>query len=135
MRMTMLALPLLLLAGCAGGEQGPPKLTEKQTLKLERELEGKTPGDKVSCVYRRGSNSLTAISDEVLIYRDSSRLVYKNELIGRCSGLTSGDTLVIRTYGSQYCKGDIGYVVDLNSGIQRGSCALGDFTPYRSPKK
>ncbi len=135
MRMTMLALPLLLLTGCATAAEEPqPKLTEKQMQRLQKELDGKVPGEKVSCISRFGNISFTAISDEVLLYRASSKLVYKNRLIGRCSGLSWGDTLVVRTYGSQYCRGDIAHTIDLPTGISRGSCALGDFVPYSTPK-
>ena len=136
MRMTTLALPLLLLTGCATTDSPPPKLTEKQMERLQKELAGKEPGEKVACVTRlRSFDSLQAISDEVLLYRQSSKLIYKNELIGRCSGISRGDTLVLRTFGSQYCRGDMAYAVDLVTGMQRGACALGDFIPYRTPKK
>ncbi len=75
---------------------------------------------------------MTPISDSVILYKVSNKLVYKNDLIGSCNGLKYGDTLVIQTFGSQYCRGDIARTVDLPVGIQSGACALGDFTPYRA---
>ena len=39
--------------------------------------------------------------------------------------------LVTRSQGSQLCRGDIGTVTDMTSGMVVGSCALGDFVPYK----
>jgi len=122
----------LLLAACAGGNE-PPRLTEKQAARLEAALQGKVAGEPVSCVNRYPAASLTAISDSVLLYRVSGRLVYRNDLIGSCSGLSRGDTLVVRTYGTQYCRGDMARSADLVTGSITGGCALGSFTPYRAP--
>lgn len=123
----------LILAGCAGGTE-PPRLTERQAARLEAALEGKVAGEPVSCVDSRPSASLTAISDSVLLYRVSGRLIYRNDLIGGCSGLSRGDTLIVRpTMGTQYCRGDMARSADLVNGMVTGACALGSFTPYRTP--
>jgi hypothetical protein len=132
MRIAML-LPLLLLVGCVTGPDTPPKLTEKQTQALEKDLAGKVAGEKVSCISQSGGNDMHVISDDVLLYRISRNLVYKNELLGRCAGLSRGDTLVVELHGSQYCRGDLARVVDLTTGMLGGGCALGDFIPYRTP--
>lgn len=124
----------LLLAACAVGDQ-PARLTEKQTAALERALAGKVASEPVSCVVRQPAADLTAISDSVLLYRVSSRLVYRNDLIGSCSGLGRGDTLVVQTSGSQYCRGDIARSADLPTGMVTGGCALGSFIPFRAPDR
>lgn len=129
-----LCLAPLLLAGCSGSYE-PPRLTEKQTSELERALAGKVAGEKTSCVSRSSQSNLTAISSSVLLYRVSGRLIYRNDLIGSCSGLSRGDTLIIRTWGSQYCRGDMLTSANLMTGMVTGNCALGDFTPYREPGK
>ncbi|WP_176592481.1 hypothetical protein [Sphingobium sp. EM0848] len=133
MRPWIILAPLL-LAGCSGSYE-PPRLTEKQTGELEKALAGKVAGEKTSCVNRESQANLTAISSSVLLYRVSGRLVYRNDLIGSCPGLTRGDTLIIKSWGSQYCRGDIATSADLPTGMVTGSCALGDFTPYRTPGK
>ncbi|SCW79771.1 hypothetical protein SAMN02927924_02932 [Sphingobium faniae] len=133
MRPWIMLAPLL-LAGCAGSYEAP-RLTEKQTVELEKALAGKVPGEKVSCINMRPQNSFRAISGNVLLYRMSGNLIYKNELIGGCPGLARGDTMIIRPFGSQYCRGDIATSADLTTGMTTGSCALGDFTPYRTPGK
>lgn len=124
----------LLLAACTGSYE-PKPLTEKQTAELDKALIGKVAGDKVSCINRQQQTNLTVISNNVLLYKVSSKLVYKNELIGSCNGLTRGDILIVRSFGSQLCRGDMTSTADRMSGMLSGACALGDFTPYRAPKK
>ncbi len=133
MRAWMCLAPLM-LAACAGGDQ-PARLTEKQAARLEAALEGKVPGEPLKCVSRFSGSSLTAISEGVLLYRVSGHLVYRNDLNGSCTGLGRGDTLIIRPTGagSQYCRGDIVRSADLVTGSITGGCALGSFTPYRTP--
>ncbi|WP_088184133.1 hypothetical protein [Sphingobium sp. Z007] len=123
----------LLLAACTGSYE-PTPLTDKQAAKLDKALAGKVAGEKVSCINREPQSNLTVISNNVLLYRVSRKLVYKNELIGSCSGLTYGDTMIVRSYGSQMCRGDFTTTANLQTGITTGACALGDFIPYRTPK-
>jgi hypothetical protein len=132
---SLIILAPILLAACATGPEGPPKLTEKQTQALEKALDGKVAGEKLSCISQYRQTNLQVISDEVLLYKVSSRLVYKNELFGRCSGLARGDTLITQSFTGQLCRGDIARVANLTSGTLSGSCALGDFIPYRTPGK
>lgn len=131
MRMSVFLLPIL-LAGCAGTYE-PAPLSEKQAAKLEKALEGRVPGEKVNCISQFTRANMTVISDNVLLYRAGS-VIYRNDLIGSCAGLTRGDTLITRSFGSQLCRGDIARTANLQAGFQTGSCALGDFTPYRKPR-
>ncbi|HWV12941.1 MAG TPA: hypothetical protein VN110_06560 [Sphingobium sp.] len=135
MRAWMCLAPLM-LAACADGNE-PARLTEKQAVRLEEALNGKVAGEPVSCVSRYPGASLTAISESVLLYRVSGRLIYRNDLNGSCTGLGRGDTLVIKPTGagSQYCRGDIVRSADLVTGSITGGCALGSFTPYRAPDR
>lgn len=134
MRARMIVAAAAMLAGCTGTYE-PMPLTPKQTTALEKALAGKVAGEKQACISQMPRNEMRVISDSVLLYRVSDRLVYRNDLIGSCSGLVRGDTLVTRSFGSQYCRGDIAHVANLQTGTLSGSCALGDFTPYRTPKK
>ncbi|MBZ9646333.1 hypothetical protein K9B33_02150 [Sphingobium sp. 3R8] len=123
----------LLLAACTGSYK-PTPLTDKQATKLDKALAGKVAGEKVSCINREPQTNLTVISNNVLLYKVNRKLVYKNDLIGSCSGLTYGDTMIVRSYGSQMCRGDFTTTANLQTGITTGACALGDFIPYRAPK-
>lgn len=129
-----ICLTPLMLAACTGSYT-PTPLTDKQAATLDKALAGKVAGEKVSCINREPQTNLTVISNNVLLYRVSRRLVYKNELIGSCNGLTSGDTMITRSFGSQLCRGDIATSANLLTGMTTGSCALGDFIPYRAPGK
>lgn len=131
MRASICLVPLM-LAACAGGSE-PQRLTEKQAARLEAALEGKVAGEPVNCVSRYPGSSLTAVSESMLLYRVSGRLIYRNDLIGSCTGLGRGDTLIIKPTGSQYCRGDLARSADLVTGSITGGCALGSFTPYRTP--
>jgi Family of unknown function (DUF6491) len=131
MRMALFVVPLL-LAGCASNGE-PPRLTERQAARLESALAGKVAGEPVSCISRYPQSNLTAISDSVLLYRVSSRLIYRNDLMGGCHGISRGDTLIVTSHGSQYCRGDMAKSANLSSGMITGACALGTFTPYRTP--
>jgi hypothetical protein len=132
------SLGLLVVAALTGSaaiaDGKPPKLSEREARNLSRALEGKQPGPPTSCVRMGlGSDGLRAISDEVLIYKIDSKLTYRNDVSGRCSGLSSGGALLLKPTNNQYCRGDIAQVLDLSSRIPIGSCALGDFVPYRTP--
>lgn len=123
----------LLLAACTGSYE-PTPLTDKQAIKLDKALAGKVAGEKISCINRVPQTSLTVVSNSVLLYRVNRKLVYRNDLIGSCNGLTYGDTMIVRSYGSQMCRGDFTTTANLQTGITTGACALGDFIPYRAPK-
>ena len=85
-RTGMLMAPLL-LAACTGSYT-PQPLTDKQTADLDKALAGKVAGEKMSCINREPQTNLTVISNNVVLYKVSRKLVYKNELIGSCNGLT-----------------------------------------------
>lgn len=121
----------LLLGACATGPAQEVRLDPREARELARALEGKVPGDPVSCVSTLSGVNLRAIGDHTLVYRVNRNLTYRNDLVGACTGLRFGDTLVLQVQGSQYCRGDIAQVVNLTSGSLSGSCALGDFIPYR----
>lgn len=136
MRNIILAVGLATLAACT---QGPPveqKLGVREAERLDKLLAGKVPGEPVRCISSFNASQLQVLGDNVLVYRVSKKLLYRNNLEGGCNGLAQGDTLVMnRVIASQYCRGDIARVVDLRNNITRGSCSLGDFIPYRPAEK
>ena len=131
------AMPLLLLAGCAAGQgrsEAPP-LTEKQMAILEKELGGKVAGEPVRCISQSDARNMIRVSDTVVLFRASGKLVWRNDLRGSCNGLGDDrDIVVSEQFGtSQSCENDTWRMVDRLSGIQGGFCMLGQFTPYRKP--
>lgn len=135
MKTIFLALLLLPVAACTQTTATEPKLGEREAADLAKVLEGKVPGEPVSCISAFRNSNLRALGDNTLIYPVNKDLVYRNTLSGPCNGLSMGDSLVMVRTSTQYCRGDLARVVNLQSRTQSGSCALGDFVPYRTPGK
>lgn len=122
------------LSACAqtDAESTPAALTDKQSALLAKELDGKTAGRPVNCISDFNADNVIRVSDDMLLFRVSGRLVYQNKLRSTCPGLArDSDILVFELFGSQKCSGDVVKLVDRTSGIQGGFCSLGDFIPYR----
>jgi hypothetical protein len=129
----LLATPLL-LAGCMVGDadSSPAPIAEKDAKLLAKELKGKVAGKPQSCISRFGNDNIIRISDDMLLFRESGRLVYQNKLRGRCPGLARDDDVIVtESFGGQTCSGDIIRLVDRFSGIPGPVCGLGEFIPYR----
>ncbi len=126
-----------LLASCAQGGTSAPSaepLTPKQAKILDKQLGGKVAGEPVRCLSSTGTYDTIRVSDDILLYRQSGRLVYRNDLKGRCPGLgRDSDIMVVRQFGGSTCSGDFFHLVDRSSGIRGPTCVLGDFVPYRKP--
>lgn len=132
---SLLILPLATLAACGDIDSTPAPLTEKQTERLDKELAGKVAGTPVNCISDFNSTNMVRISDDILLYRVSGNLVYKNNLRSSCPGLArDNDIVVSEQFGSQKCRGDLLKLVDRTSGILGPVCSLGDFIPYRKDR-
>jgi len=135
LKLAILAFPLTLVAACGQVDSTPKPLTEKQSAMLMKELNGKVAGAPVNCISDFNATNTIRVSDNILLYRVSGRLVYQNTLRSACSGLArDNDIIVSEQFGSQKCKGDIIRLVDRTSGMSGGVCSLGEFVPYRSEK-
>ena len=125
------------LASCAPGGTdiaNPEPLNPKQAKLLDKQLGGKVAGAPVNCLSNTSTYDTIRVSDNILLYRSGSRLVYRNDLKGSCPGLArDSDIMVVRQFGSQTCSGDFFHLVDRSSGIRGPTCVLGDFVPYRKP--
>jgi hypothetical protein len=133
---SLLILPLATLAACGEMDSTPVPLTEKQTERLNKELAGKIAGEPVNCISTFSSDNMIRISDDILLYRVSGNLVYKNNLRSSCPGLArDSDIVVSEQFGSQKCRGDLLKLVDRTSGIPGPVCSLGEFVPYRKDRK
>ena len=130
-----LILPLMTLAACGAMESTPVPLTEKQTQRLDKELAGKIAGKPMTCISTFNAENMVRISDDILLYRVSGNLVYKNNLRSSCPGLgRDSDIVVMEQFGGQKCRGDLVRLVDRTSGIPGPVCSLGEFVPYRKNK-
>ena len=97
---------------------------------LAKALDGLTPGKAMTCIDPRRVNETQRIGDKIL-YKTSRHELYVTDTGGGCFGLRNGDAIITKSYSGQFCRGDIVRTVDLPAHIPSGSCAFGDFVPYR----
>jgi hypothetical protein len=123
-------LPLLIaLAGCTAVGQ-----REDERAELARQLAGRSGGEAQRCVSITQSAPLEIVDRQTLAYRVGST-IYVNRLENGCPGLRPTNTLVIETHGSQYCRGDWVRSLEPGASIPGPICPLGDFVPYRLPRR
>ena len=131
MRLLIFATAAVGLAACATAMSQPEQRSAKAQATYDKMLAGKTAGRPAKCLPLQRSNDMVVIDDDTILYRNG-RTTYVNKPLGSCSLLSRGSyALVTRSIGSQLCRGDIANVVDVSSGTTVGSCALGDFVPYK----
>lgn len=131
MRILLIGLAATLVAGCETAGDIPARSDRAQAT-YERALAGKTAGRAEKCLPLHRTRDMEKIDDTTILFRDGNT-IYVNTTLGACNGM--GDqsyALVTRNVGPQLCRGDIATVTDMTSGMTVGSCALGDFVPYRS---
>lgn len=126
--MIRVAVPaLLLLAGCA--TTATEQSDTRGRARLEKALAGLTPGEPMRCLHRDRFNQIRTFDGTILYVAGRNRM-WRNDVVGNCAGLRRGDIVVSKTFGSQYCEGDIIQTRSPTGGFLSGSCSLGKFTPY-----
>ena len=134
----MRSMSLLTLTVALGACSTTPQQmgrTAEADAHLQKLIAGKVPGEGLACLPHYRAKNMVVIDDNTIVFEDG-RTVYRNDFRGsQCSRLGSGFyALVTRTSGSGLCNGDIARVVDTSSGMHVGSCVLGDFVPYTTPR-
>ena len=130
MRYLLLA-SLVLISGCSA-QALEKKAAMTDEARLAEALEGLHPGKPQGCLTQ--SRRLTYHTESignVILYKIGRDLIYRNDTTGGCRGSALGESLVSVNPGPDLCRGQIIRSVNLNTGTETGSCALGDFTPYR----
>jgi hypothetical protein len=124
------ALPLVVLAAsCASIPPG-----RDDSADLAKELTGKVAEKSRSCISLDDARS-AKIFDDAILYRTSRRLNYVNAAKG-CRPFDPDPIFINEVRGgSQLCRGDLVRTVSRSGGIPGPFCVLGDFTPYRAPKR
>jgi hypothetical protein len=131
-------IPHILAAGLAGCAMAPPQQTaavdDRAQARLAQLVAGKVPGPPQSCLPVFRSPDMTVIDDRTIVFRESGARTWVMRPQNACNLLSAGPyALVTRRSGGQMCRGDIGQVVDPQSGASVGSCIVGDFVPYTRP--
>jgi hypothetical protein len=127
----IVALSLLpLMAGCM--EQRPMEMSARAQTELAAALEGRTAEAPRNCVSSRDLRGNRSAGEGAILFDGASRnMIYVNRPAAGCPELRMGYALKTRTPSTQLCSGDIVEVFDPTTGFSSGSCALGEFTPYR----
>ncbi len=135
-RIVSLGLIAAALASCSYAPPQAGMVDQRAQDKMARLLAGKVAGPPQSCLPHYRSREMTVIDDYTIAFRDGTNRVWITHPPGGCNGLGSGHyTLVTRQTTMGLCRGDIGQVTDLLSGATVGSCAMGDFVPYMTPRR
>jgi hypothetical protein len=132
MRTIALSLAALAVTGCTVADQQAAQTSAALAeTELTQELRGRVAGPTQACVQLRTLGSNRSVGDAIIFERQTGRTIYVNRPAGGCPELRFNRALRTRAFSSQLCRGDIATVFDPVSGIEYGSCGLGDFTPYR----
>jgi hypothetical protein len=126
-----LVLPLAAFAAaCVPAE--PVELSADEQGELAEALRGRTAEATVACIDQRTAGGNRSIGEGVILFGDrGDSVIHVNRPAAGCPVADDSRALVVRTTSTRLCRGDIVSVVDMQSGFSHGSCALGDFTPYR----
>lgn len=118
---------VVLLAGLAGA--AAPAATRDDP------LAGRVAGKPVDCVDQSRLGGPDIVDSRTILYRQSLKRIWRNDLSAACPNLRPMTTLIIDVYGSQLCDGDRFRAREPNSIIPGPYCRLGKFTPYDLPAK
>jgi hypothetical protein len=127
---------LALAAGCTAAsaeDQAIARADGEATLAAELR-DYRQAGTPVSCVPLRNLGGNRSAGEGAVIFGSGSR-IWVNRPPAGCPLVRDHAALTLRTTGSQICRGDIVNVVDTASGMNYGSCGLGDFTPYERARE
>ena len=125
-------------AGCAAQTpEHAARMQAESEAKLAAELSGfEQSGPAVACVSQRSLAGNRAAGNDAIVFSGRNPgTLYVNRPAGGCGELNYGRALIIRTTGTQLCRGDIATVFDPVSRTQFGGCGLGDFTPYKRTRR
>ena len=128
MRIVLIPIAALGLLGAAA-----PAAPRQDT--LSEVLAGRIAGTPVDCVEQSRLDGPQIIDEKTLVYHESGRRLWRNDLIGVCPGLQPRDTLIVDVFGSQLCRNDRFRALTPGLTIPGPYCRLGKFTPYDKPAK
>ncbi|MFN3943659.1 MAG: hypothetical protein ACK4K7_01860 [Allosphingosinicella sp.] len=119
-----------LTAGCA--MYAPAEPTPEAQNRLAEALQGRTAaGPPQNCVRAADLRGNRSVDERTIIFDGVAGTVYVNQPRDGCPLIGPSRAIRTRTTGTQLCAGDIVSVFDPQTGMEYGSCALGEFTTYR----
>jgi hypothetical protein len=131
--MMRLAMPAFLLLAACTTTAATEQSDARDRARMTRALAGLVPGEPLRCIRRDQFNEIRTFDGTILYVAGRGRM-WRNDVVGHCEGLRRGDIVVSKTFGGQYCDGDIIQTRSPMGGVLSGSCSLGKFTPYTRDK-
>lgn len=131
-RLALVGAALIAISVGASASSRQPQADDQA---LARALDGRIAGKAEHCIDQRRVTGPESFGDRTVLYRQSGRRVWINQLRDRCPFLSGDQIIVVETYGLQLCRHDRFAVYTRSSPIPSGYCYLGDFTPYDRPKQ
>jgi hypothetical protein len=119
------------LLGSACMAQLPPPSSPQAESQLADRLGSRMPTQPVSCIRSQNLGSAEWIDEGTLLFRGPAGTLYVNRTRSACPRKGAFSYIRTRAISSNICSGEIIEVVDRGGNISRGTCALGDFTPYK----
>ena len=139
MKTIVILLAAVLVVGCThnGGAKasaGAQTQAAKDEAGLAAALKGRVAGTPQDCVNEADLGATKSYGRNVIVFTDrNDDVLWVNRPAGGCPAIEGGRALRLRTPATRFCRGDVVTVFDPSTGIGFGSCALGEFTPYRAP--
>ena len=129
MNLRISAMAAVITAVLLVSSTAPAKDGQKSAETLAKALAGRTAGTPVNCINER--SRMQIIDDGTILFRDRG-IVYVQQPIGGCHGLSNSMSLIRNGYGTtRICSGDINRIVDVRTGFGTGACTYNEFVPYR----
>lgn len=126
-----IALGAVALIACTASAEIQTESISRADRELADALKGRTAGEPVDCINSSFAQGPQIIDEDTLLYRESGRTVWRNELPASCPSMRPMDTLIVEMHGSQLCRNDRFRVIDSGSSIPSAYCRFGKFVPYR----
>jgi hypothetical protein len=93
-------------------------------------------GPPIACVSLAMLRSNTLVGSTAIVFQGRNfNTLWVNRPEGGCPVLRMGRALQTETGGSRLCRGDLVTVWDPVSGVDYGTCPLGDFTAYKRARR
>lgn len=123
------------VASCAPMAERTASPAESREDRLALFLGNRLPASPVACVNSHDLRQKEVFPEAgAIALRGRGNTVYLNRFRGQCDNvLRDGLAMVTSTTTGRLCEGDLARFVDTSSGVERGVCALGTFTPYETP--
>ena len=119
---------------CASAAATPDQRVAAGEARLQTMLRGAVPGKPTSCLPLIDTSDSQKIEGVGILY-GHGRQSYVMRFQDGCPELGPADAIVTSTPSGHLCRGDIAQIVEPTAAIPRGTCVVGDFTPYTRPPR